>query len=126
MGYVNNGEVCMSVMDLDGSDDIFLTYNKPRDCYFVPVAYLHPIEVFGSENIHLLIFFDQTTPGDIGYRTSTTALSREVLAATFDVSKEKLYLYFLSPATDPLIVIQKNLVDAVVRWVASLSLPMLK
>jgi oxalate decarboxylase len=39
--------------------------------------------------MHFAIFFDQPTPGDIGYRASS-AYSREVLAATFNVHIDDL------------------------------------
>jgi oxalate decarboxylase len=40
--------------------------------------------------MHFCIFFDQPTPGDIGYRASASAYSREVLAATFDTHIDDL------------------------------------
>jgi oxalate decarboxylase len=46
------------------------------DAYFIPRAYPHHIEVVGSDDIHFVIFFDQPTPGDIGYRASASAYSR--------------------------------------------------
>ena len=108
MGYVHKGEARMSIMDPDGSVDTYIL--KPGDCYFVPVAYPHQIEVVGNDEIHFLIFFDQPMPADVGYRASATALSREVIAATFEVSQSELPRF---PFTikDPLIVGRKNAVD---------------
>ena len=58
--------------------------------YFVPRAYPHHIEVFDAPDLHFAIFFDQPTPGDIGYRASASAYSREVLAATFNTHIDDL------------------------------------
>jgi mannose-6-phosphate isomerase-like protein (cupin superfamily) len=55
-------------------------------------------------------FFDQPTPGDIGYRASASAYSREVLAATFNVQIDDLP-EFPFTKVDPLIVTRNNPVD---------------
>ena len=60
--------------------------------------------------IHFAIFFDQPTPGDIGYRASASAYSREVLAATFNMHIDDLP-NFPFTKTDPLIVTRNNPVD---------------
>lgn len=51
-------------------------------------------------------------PQDVGYRTSATALAREFLAATFEVSKSQMPVF---PVTvkDPLIVARKQPVDGI-------------
>ncbi|EPE36124.1 RmlC-like cupin [Glarea lozoyensis ATCC 20868] len=110
MGYVHKGNARMSVMDPDGSVDTYTL--KPGDVYFIPHAYPHQIEVIGDEEIHFLIFFDAPIPGDVGYRTSATALSREVLAATFGVDEDQLP-EFPFTVKDPLLVGRKNPVDPV-------------
>ena len=38
--------------------------------YFIPRAYPHHIDNTGTDPWHFLIFFDQPTPADIGYRPS--------------------------------------------------------
>ncbi|CZR50990.1 uncharacterized protein PAC_00865 [Phialocephala subalpina] len=108
MGYVHKGKARMSVMDPDGSLDTY--YLKPGDCYFIPAAYPHQIECVEGDEIHFVIFFDQPMPQDVGYRTSATAMSREVLAATFGIKEMDLPTF---PVTvkDPLIVGRKNPVD---------------
>ncbi len=68
MGYVHRGHGRMTVLDPDGSLDTYLL--EPGQVYFVPRAYPHHIEVLGDEDINFLIFFDQPTPGDIGYRAT--------------------------------------------------------
>lgn len=110
MGYVNKGSARMSIMDPDGSVDTYTL--KEGDVYFVPAAYPHQIEVLGDEEIHFLIFFDQPMPFDIGYRTSATALSKEVIAATFGVTITELPA-FPFVIKDPLIVAKRNPVDPV-------------
>jgi oxalate decarboxylase len=108
MGYVRRGSARMTVMDPDGSLDTW--YLEQGDVYFIPRAYPHHIEVVGSEDIHFLIFFDQPTPGDIGYRASVSAYSREVLAATFDTHIDELP-NFPFTSSDPLIVTRNNPLD---------------
>jgi hypothetical protein len=56
------------------------------------------------------VFFDQPTPGDIGYRTSISAYSREVLAATFNTHIDDLPDFPFTKA-DPLIVGRRNPLD---------------
>jgi len=109
MGYVNKGAARMTVMDPDGILDTW--YLRQGDVYFVPRAYPHHIEVFDAPEMHFCIFFDQPTPGDIGYRTSVSAYSRKVLAATFDTRLDELPDFPFTKA-DPLIVNRRNPVDA--------------
>ncbi|BBX66251.1 cupin [Mycobacterium saskatchewanense] len=109
MGYVNKGNARMTLMNPDGTLD---TWHLGRgDMYFIPRAYPHHIEVVDSPDIHFCIFFDQPTPGDIGYRTSVSAYSREVLAATFNTHIDDLPELPFTKA-DPLIVNRVNPVDA--------------
>ena len=79
MGYVQAGHARMTVLNPDGTTDTWQM--APGDVYFIPRAYPHHIEVLGDDEIHFLIFFDQPTPGDIGFRASASALSGGVLAA---------------------------------------------
>jgi oxalate decarboxylase len=108
MGYVHRGSARMTLMDPDGSVDTW--YLKKGDVYFIPRAYPHHIEVVGSPDIHFLIFFDQPTPGDIGYRASISAYSRQVLAATFNTHIDDLPAFPFTNS-DPLIVPRVNPVD---------------
>ncbi len=108
MGYVHEGSGRMTVMDPDGTLDTY--YLKEGDVYFIPRAYPHHIEVVDAPEWHFAIFFDQPTPGDIGYRASASAYSREVLAATFNVHIDDLP-NFPFTKVDPLIVTRNNPVD---------------
>ncbi|UZK66289.1 cupin domain-containing protein [Sphingomonas sp. M1-B02] len=111
MGYVHQGRARMSILDPDGSVD---TYElEPGDVYFIPRSYPHQIEVLSDEEIHFLVFFDQPTPGDIGYRASTTSIAPDVLAATFGIAPEAAPAWPVTPV-DPLIVERVNPVDPVV------------
>lgn len=108
MGYVQSGSARMTVMDPDGTLD---TWQLQRgDVYFVPRAYPHHIEVVDSPDLHFLIFFDQPTPADIGYRNSASLYSREVLAAVFNTHIDQLPDFPFTP-TDPLIVGRRNPLD---------------
>lgn len=105
MGYVHDGRARMTILDPDGGTD---TYELgPGDVYFVPRAYPHQIEVLSQEEVHFLVFFDQPTPGDIGYRAAGSAYSREVLAATLGIPVDDLPALPFTPE-DPLIVPRSN------------------
>jgi oxalate decarboxylase len=108
MGYVASGSSRMTVMNPDGTLDTW--YLEQGDMYFIPRAYPHHIEVFDAPELHFAIFFDQPTPGDIGYRASASAYSREVLAATFNVHIDDLPNFPFTKA-DPLIVNRINPLD---------------
>lgn len=108
MGYVATGSSRMTVMDPNGTLDTW--YLQQGDMYFIPRAYPHHIEVVDAPEMHFAIFFDQPTPGDIGYRASASAYSREVLAATFNVHIDDLPDFPFTKA-DPLIVNRVNPVD---------------
>ncbi len=108
MGYVNRGSGRMTVMAPDGALETY--YLKQGDVYFIPRAYPHHIEVVDCPEWHFTIFFDQPMPGDIGYRASASAYSREVLAAAFNIHIDDLpELPFTK--TDPLIVTRNNPLD---------------
>jgi len=110
MGYVHAGHARMSVLDPDGTVDTYLL--EPGDVYFIPRAYPHQIEVIGDDEIHFLVFFDQPTPGDIGYRASGSVFSRQVLAASFGVALDAVPVLPFTPI-DPLIVGKPNPTDPV-------------
>ncbi len=107
LGYVHRGRARMSILDPDGSVDTYLL--QPGDVYFIPRAYPHQIEALG-EDIHFLVFFDQPTPGDVGYRLAASAFAPGVLAATFGVAAESLPA-FPRVVEDPLIVARTNALD---------------
>jgi oxalate decarboxylase len=108
MGYVQSGSARMTVLDPDVTIDTW--HLNQGDVYFIPRAYPHHIEVVDAPDLHFLIFFDQPTPGDIGYRTSISAYSREVLAATFNTHIDDLP-EFPFTKSDPLIVTRNNPLD---------------
>ena len=108
LGYVVSGRARMTIMDPDGTTD---TYElSAGDVYFVPPAYPHHIEDIVSDAFHFLVFFDQPTPRDIGYRATGSAYSREVLAATLGVEPDELPELPFTPV-DPLIVRRDNPLD---------------
>ena len=108
MGYVHRGSARMTIMEPGGRVDTWRL--TEGDLYFIPRAYPHHIEVVGSSDFHFLIFFDQAMPGDIGFRASASAYSREVLAATFNTHLSALPAFPFTN-TDPLIVPRCNPVD---------------
>ncbi|MET0600194.1 MAG: cupin domain-containing protein [Mesorhizobium sp.] len=110
MGYVAAGKARMTILDPDGSVDTYVV--GPGDAYFIPRAYPHDIENVGDGPVHLLIFFDQASPGDIGYRSLIDMFPRSVLAAVFGVPDADLPRFPFTEV-DPLIVPRTNPLDPV-------------
>lgn len=88
MGYIAEGKGRMSILSPSGSTD---TYEmNAGDLYFIPKAYPHHIENLSHGALRLLIFFDQSMPGDIGLTASVKSFSDEVLTSTFNGLKASL------------------------------------
>lgn len=83
IGYVHDGSARMSILDPEGRIDTYTL--KPGDVYFVPKAYPHHIENIGSNELHILIFFDQSMPRDIGFTASVKSFPKEVLGSVLAV-----------------------------------------
>jgi oxalate decarboxylase len=108
MGFVESGHARMTILDPDGSTDTYLI--GPGDVYFIPPAYPHHIENVGTGTFHVLIFFDQVSPGDVGYRSLINIYPRDVLAADFGIAEAELP-NFPFTEIDPLLVRRANPVD---------------
>jgi oxalate decarboxylase len=111
MGYVATGRARMTILDPDGTADTYLL--SAGDVYFVPRSYPHHIEDIGAGDFQFLIFFDQPSPLDIGFRAAVDGFGREVLAAAFGATPDSLP-DFPFTAQDPLIVGRLNPIDSVV------------
>ena len=111
MGYIHAGRARMSIMDPDGSVDVFTL--DAGDVHFIPASYPHQIEVLGDKKIHFLIFFDQPMPRDVGFRQAGAVLGKEVVAAAFGIDEDVLP-EFPWEEEDPLLVAKRNHVDPVV------------
>lgn len=79
LGFVNEGRGRMSILSPSGSIDTYIM--EEGDIYFIPKAYPHHIENLEGETLHLLIFFDQAMPKDIGFTGSVKSYSNETLAS---------------------------------------------
>lgn len=110
MGYVLSGQARMTILDPDGSTDTYLI--GPGDAYFIPRAYPHHIENVGTGTFHVLIFFDRTEPGDIGYRSLINVYPRDILAAALGMTEADLP-NFPFTEIDPLLVPRANAIDPV-------------
>jgi oxalate decarboxylase len=112
MGYITHGRGRMTIVSPGGSVDTFEMH--AGDVYFIPAAYPHHFEDLGEDDLKLLVFFDRPRPGDIGMRTAVSCFSKDVLAASFDVSPSQFPdIPFVSQ--DPLIVPSINPTDPVRR-----------
>lgn len=108
MGYVAEGIAGMSIVDPSGKVD---TYRLEKgDIYFIPKAYPHHIENVEDSDLHMLIFFDQSMPQDIGFTGSIKSFSDEVLSKTLECKKE-VFANLPTFYEDLFIVEKKNPVD---------------
>lgn len=110
LGYVRQGTGRMSIMSPNGNVDTYIM--NEGDIYFIPKAYPHHIENLTNNDLRLMIFFDQSLPGDIGFSGSVKSFSNEVLK---DVLKAPADLFSNLPTyyEDLFIVNKVNPVDAV-------------
>lgn len=108
LGYIAKGKGRMSILSPSGKID---TYQMEEgDIYFIPKAYPHHIENLKSSKLHLLIFFDQPMPQDIGFTGSVKSSPDEVLSGVMHCKKEvfeSLPTYY----EDRFIVKKKNPID---------------
>lgn len=86
LGYVAKGRGRMSILSPSGSID---TYEmESGDIYFIPKAYPHHIENLEASDLHLLIFFDQAMPQDVGFTGSVKSYSDSVLAGVMHCDQD--------------------------------------
>jgi oxalate decarboxylase len=108
MGYVAEGRARMSIISPSGKVD---TYRLEKgDIYFIPKAYPHHIENLEGTELHMLIFFDQSMPQDIGFTGSIKSFSIDVLSSTMDCKKD-LFASLPTYYEDLFIVEKKNSLD---------------
>jgi oxalate decarboxylase len=108
LGYVASGKGRMSILSPSGKVDTYQM--QAGDIYFIPKAYPHHIENLKSSDLHLLIFFDQAMPQDIGFTGSVKSFSDEVLSSVMQCDRQvfaKLPTYY----EDAFLVRKKNPLD---------------
>ena len=103
MGYVLQGNARMTLLSPGASVDTYLL--DPGDMYFIPKGYPHHIENLAEEEIRFLIFFDKTTPEDIGFTGALAAFPRRIIAPTLGCTEETLPQFPAYPAD--LLVVEK-------------------
>jgi oxalate decarboxylase len=79
LGYVAQGRGRMTIYSPSGEVDTYIM--EEGDIYFIPKAYPHHIENLEESDLHLLIFFDQGMPRDIGFTGSISSYPAELLIA---------------------------------------------
>jgi oxalate decarboxylase len=98
----------MSILSPSGKIDTYRL--ETGDIYFIPKAYPHHIENIENTNLHMLIFFDQAMPQDVGFTGSLKSFPEKVLSKALDCNQEifaKLPTYY----KDLFIVEKKNPLD---------------
>lgn len=108
LGYIHKGKGRISIQSPAGQVDTFEI--QEGDIYFIPKAYPHHIENLRDSPLHLLIFFDQPMPADIGFTGSVKAYSNEVLMAVLN-SPEDLFPSLPTYYKDAFIVKKINPLD---------------
>lgn len=108
LGYVAKGKGRMSILNPSGKVDTYLM--EEGDVYFIPKAYPHHIENITEEALHILIFFDQGLPQDIGFTGSVRSYSSDVLASVMKTTPD--FFQQLPKYYQDLLVVQRiNPVD---------------
>ena len=79
--------------------------SPPVICISIPKGYPHHIENLRDEEVRFLIFFDKTTPEDIGFTGALAAFPRKIIAPTLGCTEETLPLVPAYPAD--LLVVEK-------------------
>jgi len=108
LGYVAKGEGRMSILSPSGEIDSYKM--ESGDLYFIPKAYPHHIENLQSSELHILIFFDQPMPQDIGFTASVKSSPDAVLSEVMHCQKD-IFSTLPTYYEDLLIVRKKNPVD---------------
>jgi oxalate decarboxylase len=108
MGYVAQGRARMSIVSPEGKVDTYTL--EAGDIYFIPKAYPHHIENLNTADLHMLIFFDQAMPDDIGFTGSIKSFPDSVLASTLN-SQQEMFSSLPTYYEDAFIVDKKNPVD---------------
>ena len=103
MGYVLQGNARMTLLSPKANVDTYLL--GPGDMYFIPKGYPHHIENLTDEEMHFLIFFDKTTPEDIGFTGALAAFPRRIAGPTLGCTEETLPRIPAYPAD--LLVVEK-------------------
>lgn len=108
LGYVAEGKGKMSILSPSGKID---TYEmQAGDIYFIPKAYPHHIENLQNTELHLLIFFDQAMPQDIGFTASVKSFPDAVLSKVMQCPQE-VFQTLPTYYEDLFIVRKKNPLD---------------
>lgn len=109
LGYVNRGRGRMSILNPSGNIDTYVM--EEGDIYFIPKAYPHHIEnIDDSQDLHVLVFFDQGMPKDIGFTGSVPFYTSALLAASTQ-SPQSLFEGLPRYYRDSFIVDKVNPVD---------------
>lgn len=109
MGYVDQGRARMSIISPSGKVDTYTL--EAGDLYFIPKAYPHHIENLNNTDLHMLIFFDQPMPEDIGFTGSIKSFPDRVLASTMN-GKQEMFASLPTYYKDSFIVEKKNPVES--------------
>jgi len=114
MGYVAQGRARMSILSPDGT---IATYEVGvGHVYFVPASYPHYIADVSDKHdaLHILIFFDQAMPEDIGFRAALSmGFDTTTLASAFGMA-DNVDAFPKLPLTpnDPVLVARINPLDS--------------
>ncbi len=108
LGYVEKGRGRMIILSPSGKVDTYIM--EEGDIYFIPKAYPHHIENLSNEELHILIFFDQAMPKDIGFTGSVRSYPSSSLASVMDTTPE-FFSHLPKYYADLFIVNKFNAVD---------------
>ncbi len=105
LGYVLTGQARMTL--LRPSDDAVTYKLNAGDLYFIPKAYPHHIENLENNETRFLIFFDHSTPQDIGFTGGFSAFPKRIVAPTLGITAKE-FPNLLKYSSDKILVTKRN------------------
>ncbi len=105
LNYLVRGTARITLLTPQGTMDTFDM--KAGDISFLPRGYLHYIENTGEEEAFFTIFFNNTSPDDIGFSGGIGAYADDVLASLFGVTPE-YFSKLPKPEQDVLVIKSTN------------------
>ena len=101
LNYVVKGKARLTIFSPGGERDIFeLTVGQGS---IIPAGYFHYIENVGPSELHMMVYFNNPAPDDIGLSGALSAYSNEVLASLFKLDA-KVFAHLSKFSEDRMIV----------------------
>lgn len=88
MDYVVSGKARFSIIGNEGETEVIEL--EPGDICYIPPAYFHYFENIGEGELHVLVWFNNENPEDIGLSEAVSGIPNAALAASLKTSLESV------------------------------------